>query len=158
MPRSLPVAALILILFGLLLAGQGYFAGPAPAFSLPETGGGQVDLASFAGRPVLLVFWTTSCPICQHELPILNRMEPEFRNKGISVVTVLLGSGDEAENYTASNGISLRTLYDSRGTAARAYGVSGVPKLVLIDKEGKVRRSSSGWTDESTLRGWMDAV
>ena len=33
---------------------------PAPGFSLPEDYGGAVDLASYRGRPVLLIFWTTS--------------------------------------------------------------------------------------------------
>ena len=66
--------------FGVLRYGN--LRSPAPAFTLPEVDAGQVNIASYAGRPVLLVFWTTSCPICQRELPMLNRMEPEFRTKG----------------------------------------------------------------------------
>jgi hypothetical protein len=29
---------------------------------------------------------------------------------------------------------------------------------VLIDKDGKVKRSTSGWTSEGELRDWMGAV
>ncbi len=82
---------LIAIGLGLYLLLNGGFSKPAPAFSLPETGGGQVDLTSYAGRPVLLVFWTMSCPICQRELPMLNRMEWQFRDKGISGLDHLCG-------------------------------------------------------------------
>lgn len=130
----------------------------APAFSLPEVDGGQVDLASYSGRPVLLVFWTTSCPICRHELPVLDRLEPEFRGKGISVVTICVGGEDETRDYLSSNGISLKTLYDENGRVAHAYRVGGVPRLVLVDKAGKIRRSSSGWASENVLRHWMDAA
>lgn len=130
---------------------------PAPAFSLPETDGGQVDLASYSGRPVLLVFWTTSCPICQHEIPMLNRLEPEFRNKGISVVTILIGGEDEARDYTSTNRIALKSLYDSQGKVARDYDVSGVPKLVLIGSDGKIKRSRSGWMSEDALLNWANA-
>jgi methylamine dehydrogenase accessory protein MauD len=149
------VAALLL---GVYLVRAGGFSNPAPAFSLPEPDGGQVDLASFAGRPVLLVFWTTSCPICQRELPMLNRMEPEFRNKGISVLTICLGGEEEARGYLDSNRIGLRSVYDERGRVGRAYQVSGVPGLVLIGKDGKVKRSTTGWTSDRVLRNWMDAV
>lgn len=131
---------------------------PAPAFSLPETDGGQVDLASYNGRPVLLVFWTSSCSICQHELPILSRLEPEFRGHGISVVAIDVGGENDARDYMSANRIRLKSLYDSKGTVARAYNVGGIPKLVLIGKDGKIKRSTSGWTTERVLRDWMDSV
>ena len=140
-----------------------YFAGnsltkPAPAFSLPDPYGGQIDLASYAGRPVLLVFWTTSCPICQRELPMLDRLEPEFRGKGISILTICIGGETEVQDYLGSNGINLKSAYDSDGAVARAYRVGGVPKLVLVGKDGKVKRSQSGWANEDELRDWMDAA
>jgi methylamine dehydrogenase accessory protein MauD len=143
---------------GAYVLRYGNLGDPAPAFSLPETDAGQVDLASYTGRPVLLVFWTTSCPICQHELPLLNRLEPEFRTKGISVLTICLGGEDETRDYLSSNRIALRTLYDPEGKVGRAYRVGGVPKLVLIDKEGKIKRNTSGWAGEHVLRDWMDAL
>lgn len=146
------------IIVGFCLSRYGNFGSPAPAFSLPEPDAGQVDLASYAGRPVLLVFWTTSCPICQRELPMLSRMEPEFRTKGISVVTICLGGQDETRDYLNSNRIALKTVYDEHGKVGRAYRVSGVPKLVLIDKNGKVKRRSSGWASEGVLRDWMDGI
>jgi methylamine dehydrogenase accessory protein MauD len=146
------------ILLGVYLVRDGGFSQPAPAFSLPEPDGGQVDLASYAGRPVLLVFWTTSCPICQRELPMLDRMEPEFRARGISVLTICLGGEDEARSYLDSNRIALRSVYDQEGRVGHAYQVSGVPSLVLVGKDGKVMRNTSGWTSDRDLRNWMDGV
>jgi len=149
------VAALLL---GVYLVRTGGFSNPAPAFSLPEPDGGQVDLASYTGRPVLLVFWTTSCPICQRELPMLNQMEPEFRARGISVLTICLGSEGDAREYLDSRRIGLRSVYDERGRVGHAYHVSGVPGLVLVDKDGKVKRSTTGWTSDRVLRNWMGTV
>jgi methylamine dehydrogenase accessory protein MauD len=146
------------ILLGVYLLRDGGFSKPAPGFSLPEPDGGQVDLASYAGRPVLLVFWTTSCPICQRELPMLDRMEPEFRARGISVLTICLGGEGEARDYLDSQRIGLRSVYDQEGRVGHAYHVSGVPSLVLVDKDGKVRQSTSGWTSDRVLRNWMGAI
>lgn len=140
------------------LARGGYLNEPAPAFSLPQVYGGQVSLESYRGRPVLLVFWTTSCPICQHELPLLSRLEPEMRGKGVSTLAILLGGEEEAGEYLGANNINLTTAYDSDGTVGRAYHVGGVPKLVLIGNDGKVKRSASGWMAEETLRHWIDGV
>jgi cytochrome c biogenesis protein CcmG/thiol:disulfide interchange protein DsbE len=131
---------------------------PAPDFSLVTHLGARVGLESYRGRPLLLVFWTTSCGICQHELPLLNRMAAEFRNKGIAVVAIHLGGEEEARGYMQANGINLELLADPEGVAARAYHVGGVPKLILIGGDGKIKRSVSGWTDRSVLRDWIDSV
>jgi peroxiredoxin len=152
------------LLFIVALIGGFYFGRdrnlnqPAPAFSLPETDGGQVDLASYAGRPVLLVFWSSSCSICQRELPMLNRLQPELRSRGVAVVTILVGGEGEARDYMDSNRISLKSLYDADGSVARAYKVGGIPRLVLVGADGKIKRSTAGWTDESVLLRWADAA
>jgi hypothetical protein len=61
-----------LIFAGVYLTRDASLNQQAPAFSLPETYGGRVDLESFRGRPVLLVFWMTSCGICRRELPLVS--------------------------------------------------------------------------------------
>ncbi len=152
--RFLVIVAVLVL--GLYVSRGSRLNRPAPAFSLPEVYGGQVDLSSYRGRPVLLVFWTTSCPICQRELPLLSQLAPNFRSKGVSVLAIHLGGESEAADYLSSNRINLSAAYDADGAVGRAYGVGGVPKLVLIDQDGKVKRSKSGWTGESVLRDWIE--
>jgi peroxiredoxin len=129
----------------------------APPFSLPETYGGRVDLASYKGRPVLLVFWTATCGICRHQLPLLNRMAPEFRGRGVEIATIHLGGKEAARDYLRANGIGLTALVDQEGAAGRAYGVSGVPKSVLVSADGQVLRSHAGLLRERELREWLGA-
>jgi peroxiredoxin len=131
---------------------------PAPAFSLPETYGGRVDLESYRGRPVLLLFWMASCGICRSELPLVRDLSPEFRDKGVAVVTIHLGGGDDAREYLRSNHIDLTALVDAEGAVGQAYHVSGVPKLVLIGSDGKIKRSRAGMTGPGILREWMAEV
>jgi peroxiredoxin len=130
----------------------------APAFSLPETNGGRVDLESFRGQPVLLVFWMTSCGVCRRELPVVSQLAAELRSKGIAVVAIHLGGADEVRDYMRSNHIDITSLVDSEGTVGNAYHVSGVPKLILIGNDGRIERTTSGMADESVLREWMDVV
>jgi len=51
--------------------------------------------------------------------------------------------------------LHLLNLVDADGRAARSYGVSGVPKLVLIGADGKIKHSASGMENESSLREWL---
>jgi predicted DsbA family dithiol-disulfide isomerase len=44
---------------------------------------------------------------------------------------------------------------DADGRAAQSYGVSGVPKLVLIGADGKIKHSAAGMEREESLRTWL---
>jgi peroxiredoxin len=117
-----------------------------------------VNLSSYRGQPVLLVFWTTTCGICRYQLPLLNRLAPEFRSRGIAVVSIHLGSKAEARDYLRENRIALTALVDEQGQTGGAYRVSGVPKMVLVGADGNILRSHAGMLRESGLRAWMDAA
>jgi peroxiredoxin len=130
----------------------------APPFSLPETSGGQVDSGSYRGRAVLLVFWTTSCGVCRSELPVLSRMAPEFRGKGVGVVAIHVGGDPGVADFIRSNHIAVTSLVDSDGSVGRAYQVTAVPKLVLVGSDGLIKRTSAGMPGESELRKWTESV
>jgi len=64
--------AVILLFFALnwdTVAGR-----DAPDFTLDRAYGGRVDLSAYRGKSVLLMFWATSCGICRHELPLLDKL------------------------------------------------------------------------------------
>jgi peroxiredoxin len=128
----------------------------APAFSLAGPAGGSVSLES--GRPTLLVFWTTWCGVCRQELPVINRMAPEFQKRGIAVVAIHVGESNDIAEYLRTNQIDVTTAVDPDGTVGQSYHVSGVPKLVLIGADGKIKRSTARMTDEDTLEEWMKLV
>jgi peroxiredoxin len=146
------------ILLALYLTGDSVIERPAPAFDLPEAYGGHISLESYRGHPVLLAFWATSCGICRHELPLLSDMAPEFRGKGVEILTINLGSPEEGRDYIASNHLHLRSASDPEGAVAQAYRVSGIPKLVLVGGDGVIHRTHVGAATRATLRNWADSV
>jgi len=131
---------------------------PAPDFTLDQAYGGRVDLSAYHGRSVLLVFWTTSCGICRHELPLLDHLNTEFRTRGVEILAVNIRDLDGAREFISDRHLRLTNLIDPDGATAERYGVSGVPKPVLVGPDGKIRRSAAGWQDERTLREWLAGV
>jgi thiol-disulfide isomerase/thioredoxin len=64
--------------------------GPAkhPVFGrrFPTPAGGDLDMATFLGRPLLLNFWATWCPPCVREMPLLDRFHRAHAAQGWRVV------------------------------------------------------------------------
>ena len=146
------VGALAALLAVLFLHG-GLAGRDAPDFTLRGAYGGSIDKGSFHGKPVLLVFWTTQCPVCRHEMPIVDRVALDSRRDGVEVVAVNLGDTQGARDFLRD--LRVTSAIDESGEAARSFKVSGVPKFVLIDGAGKVKHEAVGFQSEGVLRGWL---
>lgn len=125
----------------------------APEFTLQGAYGGEYSRDTFRGKSVMLVFWTSSCGICRHELPVLDGLYSEANRNGVEIAGVNIGDVEGARNVMRP--LRLLNLVDPDGRAAQSYGVSGVPKLVLIGADGKIKWSASGMQPEETLRSWL---
>ncbi|MGH2560422.1 MAG: redoxin domain-containing protein, partial [Thermomicrobiales bacterium] len=107
---------------------------PAPAISLPNLEGKTVNLSDFQGDPTLLVFWNPGCGFCRRMVDDLKAWEAD-PPKGAP--KVLLVSTGEVEANKAL-GLASPTLLDQGFAIGRAYGASGTPSAILIDKDGKI--------------------
>src|SRR5512139_2468506 len=57
---------------------------PAPDFTLKDLDGKVVKLSDFRGKKVVLLdFWATWCNICKREMPVLERVYKEYRDRGV---------------------------------------------------------------------------
>jgi thiol-disulfide isomerase/thioredoxin len=120
----------------------------APDFILPviygQGLGPNVRLSDQQGRVVVLDFWASWCGPCRRQTPIVDAVAKSFANKPVTVLGVA-SSDDEAsaKGFLAEQGVSYGSLIDADGTAGRAFGVSVLPTLVVIDKTGSVASFSA---------------
>jgi peroxiredoxin len=106
----------------------------APQVKLPDLEGHTVELADFRGEKTLVLFWNTGCGFCQQMLPDLKQWESEAPESAPRIVVVSAGS----EEANREMGLTSPILLDQNFATGRAFGASGTPSAVLVDKEGKV--------------------
>lgn len=125
------------------LAGLLFLRGPqpAPALSFTYLDGRTVSLASLRGRPVLVTFWATTCPICRRELPELAQMYRDLEPRGLEVIGVAMPYDPPNHVLEVSKGerIPFPVALDIEGRAVQAFGgVRGTPTRFLIDADGNI--------------------
>src|SRR5258708_2453964 len=59
----------------------------APAFSLDSLAGERVSLGDMRQHGMVLVnFWATWCALCKTEVPLLNKINQDFKSQRLTVV------------------------------------------------------------------------
>src|SRR4029077_8886789 len=112
-----------------------------PAFRLPLLTGGDATLDAWKGKVVILNFWATWCTPCTVEMPALEALWGEYRDRGLVVVGVSVDRGAPRpliEPYLKNLGLTFPILLDPQMETANAWKVPGVPATFVIRPGGEV--------------------
>jgi len=119
----------------------------APEFDLKRPDGSSTTLASLRGKVVLLDFWATWCGPCIAAMPSIERLHKKYEGKPVAILGVNTwerGAADKAQKFMEKNKYSYGLLLKG-DDLAEAYGISGIPTLVLIGPDGKVLHTGVGF-------------
>ncbi len=121
----------------------------APDFALKTPEGKEVTLASLKGKVVLLDFWATWCGPCKAAMPSIQKLHEKYKDKQVAIIGVNTwerGAADLAQKYMEKNQLTYGLLLKG-DSLAQAYGISGIPTLVLIGPDGKIIHTGVGFGD-----------
>ena len=114
----------------------------APGFTLPDTTGKMISLASFKGKYVLVDFWASWCGPCRKENPYLVKAYHRFHAKSFEIISISIDASKKswctAIQTDSLPWIHVSDLKAGQGPVPDAYGVKSIPKNVLLDKAGKI--------------------
>jgi thiol-disulfide isomerase/thioredoxin len=104
--------------------------------------GTPFDQTKLAGKVVLVDFWATWCGPCVAEIPNMLTEYEKYHAQGFEVVGISLDEDKaDVEKFVAENKIPWPILFAGKGwqdPVAQFYGISGIPQLVLIGRDGNV--------------------
>ncbi|MDO9391718.1 MAG: TlpA disulfide reductase family protein [bacterium] len=111
-------------------------------FKLKTPGGQKVVLEKLLEQgPLVISFWATWCHPCQEELQHLQKYYQVYADSGIGFLAVSI---DEARNrqkvssLLAGKKITLPVALDPEQEAMKAFGLTDVPGLFLLDRQGNI--------------------
>ena len=133
--------------------------GPAPPLSLPLLTGGTLDMSDLKGKVVMIDFWSSWCPPCLEEAPVLAATYPQFVDRGVEFVGVAIWDEDRKVNrYVQRFGIAYPNAIDAQGKVAINYGVRGIPEKYFIDRDGQLVKKFVGPVSSGELRAILDEL
>jgi peroxiredoxin Q/BCP len=124
----------------------------APAFALPDLSGGSLALGDLAGRPAVVVFFSTWSPRSAEVLEDFKAYHAAYATRGLAIVAI----DTDGENldaartalvreYVAAHAPPYPVLLDGRLAAFAAWGVEAQPTEVILDAAGRIRYVLAGY-------------
>jgi peroxiredoxin len=132
--------------------------GAAPAFAFQAVSEAAVPTTATPGKILVIDFFGTWCPPCIAELPEIALVRAGLQDRrDIEFVVVATNSGGDTPERLRSFGqrrhVTLPLAFDHGGKAHTAFGLSGFPGLVVIDRTARVRLTREGYnSSETTFR------
>lgn len=111
--------------------------------------GDRVLLANYSGKAVIVTFWATWCPYCSKEMPVLENVQNKAGKDRIAVIAVNTEEHDVFRRATRilSTSMHLEFVSDASGAARAAFGVHGLPHMVIIGRDGRIIKVYEGYTE-----------
>jgi peroxiredoxin len=114
-----------------------------PAFLMKDLDGHIQSPDRYRGKVLLIDFWATWCGPCREELPNIKKVYAQYKDRGFAILGVSLDADRDAlKECLQEEGITWPQLCDGRGPhgeIASQMGITSIPAMVLLDKEGVIR-------------------
>ncbi|WP_458245087.1 TlpA family protein disulfide reductase [Streptomyces sp. MAI_2237] len=137
----------------------------APDLSGKTVDGGQVDVATFKGKVVVLNVWGSWCPPCRAEAPGFAKISKELQSKGVQFVGINTRDSNtgKAAAFEKQYGITYPNLYDPTGKLMLRFkkgtlNPQAIPSTLVLDRQGRIAARSLTGLSEDKLRGMIDTV
>jgi peroxiredoxin len=121
-----------------------------PDFTVKDPNGKPVRLSDFASIDTLIVnVWSTSCPVCEDELPSLEEMDRRIGNTTkVALVTITIDEKWDDVAHLFPHGTNLRILFDPKQKVTKEiFSTTKYPETFILDKQRRIRARFDGERD-----------
>lgn len=162
MTHNTPLRAFAILCVLLALVGCNSQSSPTELeadFTAFDLEGNPVKLSDHLGNIVVLNFWAIWCAPCRMEMPALEAIYQEYRDRQVVILAVNVSeSAADIAAFAQENRLTFLMLRDANRDVVKKYGIRSLPTTFFIDREGQVRMSRIGAMTKAFVAQQIDLL
>ena len=121
----------------------------------------EINLNDYRGSTVIVNFWAIWCMPCRREMPVLQDISHELKDRGLVVIGINSGLEKDPDNEEIVEFLNYLNIDypvgygDSESKIEQDYSIVGLPSTFIIDREGNIRYR---WLGEWKKEAFYNAV
>ena len=166
MARVSKFVVVVCLLAFCVVSGQGLYSSAPDFRAYSPTLKAAVQLAKLRGKPVVLNFWGSWCGPCRDEMPVLNAVAGQLKDKFVLLAISSGESPDASLKYVTDNKFDHLTVLsdapkddpnnlESSDAINRRYGIESYPTSIFIDKDGIIQASREGGLSRKSFISYL---
>jgi cytochrome c biogenesis protein CcmG/thiol:disulfide interchange protein DsbE len=154
------LAALALVLSaGLLVSVLGAVKTGAP---FPDLAGFKLEGKlpdTLKGKVVMVDFWASWCDPCKESFPVMEELHQRYGPRGLVIIAVNVDENRaDMEAFLKKNTATFTVVRDAKQKLVEQTGIATMPSSFLIDRDGKVRFTHSGFRGAETKKKYEQEI
>jgi len=120
-----------------------------PDFSLKDLNSRKVGLKQFREKIIFLNFWATWCGPCKEEMPSLEVLHQQFKEKNFILLAISVDYEGlkPVQEFINKHHYTFPVLLDPKCETLDLFEVKGIPTTFIIDKKGRMVGKAVGQRD-----------
>lgn len=161
---KVPFGVFPAILFTASILSAAVLNNPAPSFTLYNSHHQKRTLSAYKGKVILINFWASWCAPCQVELPELNKLTTDYKNKKVKILAINVDTDKAAAQRALArlgqNAAALDILWDTKSTVVSRYNIDTMPSSFILDSHGIIHFVHAGYhlQDPAIWRQEIDSL
>ncbi len=126
--------------FGLIIPGaRAQIGDKVPAFNLQDASGQTHTSEDYAGKILVLEFWSFKCPVSLAYDERMAKLLSKYGPRGVIVLAVASNKNEspvEVQRNASNLKLPFPVLLDQDGVLAEKVGATHTPSVVILDRTG----------------------
>lgn len=110
-------------------------------FEIPQPDGTVKKLSDYVGKGkyILADFWASWCGPCRREIPNIKKVYDKFHGPKFDVVSIAVWDKlADTKRAIEVEGLKWNQILDAQKVPTDAYGIAGIPELILFAPDGTI--------------------